>query len=496
MKNGQKPLKSGSKRKVKSSKKIKSEKKTESDFVANKTALKPNRKMKALHWKRKVISKGNESETKNEGTVSVWNSVQEINGIDFNEFESLFCAPTAPKKKKKTAPKKKKSAANEPIRCLPFSRTHSLGILLSSLPPIDELRECIVSVNRKVLSTDSIEQILSKLPSKEEVESIRQFEKENVDRFKVSKWALAEQFCLKMGSIPQCRQRLNLWIFINSFDAEYDAMMETVSCYKNSCIELEQNKDLPQILSLILTVGNYMNGGTRKGQADGFDLDILTKLDAVKGLRRGSKTQKNGKSANITLLDYVVKCCYEQNGNRKLVLSESMQNVLRCPNRGKLNEIKQRAMGLIHKLKSVETMKQRLDPKEKDNIRFLEELDVFITNNNKQRKGADHLRRAVDDTVKGYQQIIVFYDEPKRKGLDKSKEFMKIWSDFIVLFDNKMEELDEMKKGNKAENQDQATKHRKHNLGKKIPGISHNAKATGMLMHELKNALSAKHLTT
>ena len=131
------------------------------------------------------------------------------------------------------------------------------------------MRERIVSVNRFILSTDSTEQ-------------------------NRCEWALAEQFCLKMESLPQCRQRLNLWIFINSFDTESDATMETVSCYKNSCIELEQNKDLPQILSLIMTVGNYMNGGTRKGQADGIDLDILTKLDAVKGIRRGSKTLKMG----------------------------------------------------------------------------------------------------------------------------------------------------------------------------------------------------------
>lgn len=120
-----------------------------------------------------------------------------------------------------------------------------------------------------------------------------------------------------------------------------------------------------------------MNGGTRKGEADGFDLNILTKLDAVKEIRRGSKTPKTGKSANITLLDYVVKCCYEQNWNRKLILSESMQNVLRCPNRGILNELKQCTIGLIHKLKSVETVKERLDPKENDNIRFLGEFDVF-----------------------------------------------------------------------------------------------------------------------
>ncbi|KAK2193295.1 hypothetical protein NP493_16g12001 [Ridgeia piscesae] len=42
------------------------------------------------------------------------------------------------------------------------------------------------------------------------------------------------------------------------------------------------SKDVQQILSLVLTFGNYMNGGTARGQADGFDLEILAKLKDVK----------------------------------------------------------------------------------------------------------------------------------------------------------------------------------------------------------------------
>ena len=38
-----------------------------------------------------------------------------------------------------------------------------------------------------------------------------------------------------------------------------------------------------QVLSLILTCGNYMNGGNpQRGQADGFNIDILPKLKDVK----------------------------------------------------------------------------------------------------------------------------------------------------------------------------------------------------------------------
>ncbi len=41
---------------------------------------------------------------------------------------------------------------------------------------------------------------------------------------------------------------------------------------------------LRTVLELILAFGNYMNGGTQRGQADGFHLEILTKVKDVKAM--------------------------------------------------------------------------------------------------------------------------------------------------------------------------------------------------------------------
>lgn len=43
------------------------------------------------------------------------------------------------------------------------------------------------------------------------------------------------------------------------------------------------SKSLQTVLSIILALGNFMNGGNRtRGQADGFGLEILPKLRDVK----------------------------------------------------------------------------------------------------------------------------------------------------------------------------------------------------------------------
>lgn len=44
-----------------------------------------------------------------------------------------------------------------------------------------------------------------------------------------------------------------------------------------------ESKSLQTVLSIILALGNFMNGGNRtRGQADGFGLEILPKLRDVK----------------------------------------------------------------------------------------------------------------------------------------------------------------------------------------------------------------------
>ena len=46
---------------------------------------------------------------------------------------------------------------------------------------------------------------------------------------------------------------------------------------------LKTGEEVTNILGLVLAFGNYMNGGNRsRGQADGFELDILPKLKDVK----------------------------------------------------------------------------------------------------------------------------------------------------------------------------------------------------------------------
>jgi len=86
-----------------------------------------------------------------------------------------------------------------------------------------------------------------------------------------------------------------------------------------SARQMTDSKSLRNILSIVLSLGNYMNGGNKtRGQADGFQLDILDKLDGTK--------ESSGKGS---LLEFVARilvdrfpqslnCAVELNGNISL----------------------------------------------------------------------------------------------------------------------------------------------------------------------------------
>ena len=45
----------------------------------------------------------------------------------------------------------------------------------------------------------------------------------------------------------------------------------------NACTELYECKEFAQVLAFVLSIGNYLNAGTKRGGAYGFQLSTLVK---------------------------------------------------------------------------------------------------------------------------------------------------------------------------------------------------------------------------
>ena len=121
---------------------------------------------------------------------------------------------------------------------------------------------------------------------------------------KPTRLAPAEQFVYNLTTIHKFDHRMKCWIFRASFEEKVLDIMSVLEILACATRALVENEHIPAVLGLVLTLGNYLNGGTQRGQADGFNVDFLPKL-------RDVKTKDN----SSTLIDFVVATfCSSQAG--------------------------------------------------------------------------------------------------------------------------------------------------------------------------------------
>ena len=109
-----------------------------------------------------------------------------------------------------------------------------------------------------------------------------------------------EKYMLMLISIPELQARLICWKFKFEFQDNVNVFVKPVKTLNDSIRLVKESKNFAAILGYVLALGNYMNGCTAKGQADGFNLKCLSKLDMTK--------DRNNK---VTLIHYICHLCYK-----------------------------------------------------------------------------------------------------------------------------------------------------------------------------------------
>ena len=103
-----------------------------------------------------------------------------------------------------------------------------------------------------------------------------------------------------MSEIPDIERRLDLWLFKESFDEVFASVCDKLKIVQRAADVLQQSTAFKQILRVILAHGNYLNGGTKKGNAYGFKMSSLRQLESI-------KTSDNVLSLLQVLVDHVVR---------------------------------------------------------------------------------------------------------------------------------------------------------------------------------------------
>ena len=104
-----------------------------------------------------------------------------------------------------------------------------------------------------------------------------------------------ECFLKELTDPPSLRARLVMWDFKDKYEGELAHFQEIVVAQWRMYKEVRNSEVIHTLLAMVLAVGNVLNAGSAKGQADGFGLEALTGKLEIK--------DKKGKS----VLVYVCK---------------------------------------------------------------------------------------------------------------------------------------------------------------------------------------------
>ena len=192
------------------------------------------------------------------------------------------------------------------------------------------------------------------------------------------------------------------------------------------------------IISYVLTIGNVLNGSTAKGQADGFNLDILPKLSGIKD------------NSNKNLVQFICAKIMEKDES-----FDGLKKQFVC-----LIEAGKTTLNEINK----NLVKLKKDVKDQgDNIKNIENLtDNFYekAKNNYEKNKADveMIEKKLEENLKYFQSTALFFGysvtDTKYKNPDEFFSLINIFLDDVDKFIPKTEP----KKNFKA----------KHDIGQKV----------------------------
>eukprot|EP00439_Symbiodinium_sp_Y106_P032632 s3083_g3.t3 len=266
-----------------------------------KAEIQPRLPMKKLFWNAFVLDDEHLRSCEN-----VWAAIEKENAdlysFDMQELEQLF-AETSSRSGVQTPVSHGGSSAvrRTRLRARVFeeSRRRQVCIMLARLPPVETTVKAIHDMDDDCLDKDQVELLLATAPTAEELTMLHAAAREMPEKASLP-WDDAEDFVWKLAEVGHFLVRLQTWSFENAFEERFHIFHSAVTEVKDACHALRDSHRIPRLLGITLNVGNYLNAGTSRGRADGFSVEVLSQMRALKG-------QAASSSSASTLLDFVVR---------------------------------------------------------------------------------------------------------------------------------------------------------------------------------------------
>nr|XP_031845029.1 formin-2 [Nomia melanderi] len=387
----------------------------------------PEVPMKPLYWTRILVpvaqtERGSVEASDSPAQIPLWAELEEEKNLDMKEFAGLFSRQVTERKPVKKVDDITKPSKIQPAKILDSKRSKTVGILEKSLH-VDfcEVENAVYNLDTSVVSLEALQQIYEIRPTAKELEEIKSFEESNPD----IPLDQPEVFLKKLASINSFSERIACLMFQSEFHDAISSVSSKLTNLRTTCDFLRNSSSLRKVIALVLTLGNYMNGGNRtRGQADGFGLEILGKLRDVKSNVPG-----------ITLLHYVVRVRLDQekdhNFEEPLPLPvpepadiEAASNINFDNISGELERLRKELEACTKKCEAV----VEADPEGSSS--FKSKMDSFFSEANVELANE---QEALQEARSKFKAVMLFYQyTPKGSSLDNAdpNAFFVLWLGF------------------------------------------------------------------
>ncbi|KAL0280838.1 UNVERIFIED_CONTAM: hypothetical protein PYX00_002011 [Menopon gallinae] len=225
------------------------------------------------------------------------------------------------------------------LKILDGKSGHNISILLGgSLKHLSykDVRRCILRCDESVLTDNILKQLIDYLPPADQLSKLKEFKDQYDDLTE------AEQFAVTISDVKRLHPRLKSLSFRQRFPEIVHEIKPDIVNGTQACEEVRRSAKFARILELILLLGNYMNSGSKNGQAFGFEISFLPKLTSTKDVENKS-----------TLLHFLVEVI-ESKYPDLLTFHEELEHVDRA-SRVSLDNIQKTLRQMDGSIKNLET---------------------------------------------------------------------------------------------------------------------------------------------
>ncbi|KAJ2312715.1 hypothetical protein H4R23_004655, partial [Coemansia sp. Cherry 401B] len=242
----------------------------------------PKVKLKALQW-----DKLNEQHVES----SLWSKLEDRAGLKesdvldtlhstgtFTSLEKLFAAKQAVdifalREKRR---KERESKKQEEITVLDSKRSYDVNIMLGMMKKLTfrDIRRGLLRMDTSVVSENMLKQLLTYVPTPEERGLLSAYQG-RPDRKRLAR---AERFFLETMKIWRYEQRLRVTTTWAAWPETFRDLQRDIASVMTAAHAVSTSRHFPQVLEVVLSIGNFMNGSGFRGGAFGFKIASLNRL--------------------------------------------------------------------------------------------------------------------------------------------------------------------------------------------------------------------------